>query len=258
VKAGKIVLVGCAALGLLLSSLACCCGVPAAIREGLEGGWPLTVVRGSGDVVEVQRDVTSFSGVALRGIGHLYVEQGEAVEVTIEAEDNLVPYLETWVDGAKLVISTRERVHLRPTRPIVIRVTLVDLDRLEVSGSGDAEGDGLVVGDISFSVSGSGHVVFTDLEAEDVDARISGSGTIDLSGQARSQELNISGSGDYRAERFETEEADVRISGSGSAILNVSERLEAKISGSGSVRYTGSPSVESSVTGSGSVRRLAD
>jgi hypothetical protein len=256
--AGKTLAVAGAAIVLALSSLACCCGVPTVIREGLEVGWPFTSVRGSGSVVEEERDLTGFSSIALRGIGRVKIEQGDAPALRIEAEDNLIPYIETRVEGTMLVIRARERTHLRPTRPLVFHVTVVDLDRLEISGSGDADADGLTLDDLSLSVSGSGDVAITDLQADAVEARISGSGSIDLSGSARNLDLSITGSGDYRAAGLETVEAKVRISGSGSALLNASDQLEARISGSGSVRYVGNPSVVSSVTGSGSVRPARD
>jgi hypothetical protein len=257
VSAGKLTLVAGAALALLLSSLACC-GVPDLVREGIRVDWPWTIVRGSGDIGVERRTETGFSGVALRGIGHLVVEQGDKESVQIEAEDNLLPYLETRVEGTMLIVETRSGVHLRPTHPIVVRVAVDDLDRLEVSGSGDVEGDGLEVDDLALVVTGSGGVALSGLKADALQARISGSGTAEVSGAAESLDLTISGSGDYRGRNLAAAEADVRISGSGSALVNASDRLDATITGSGSVRYVGSPTLQSTVTGSGSIRQAGE
>ena len=105
-------------LALLLATLGCGCGIPEAVREGTGMEWPWSgaVVRGSGDVVEVPRDMTGFSGVSLRGSGRLVVDQGETESVLIQAEDNIIPYLETRVEGSSLVIGTKTGARLRPTR----------------------------------------------------------------------------------------------------------------------------------------------
>jgi hypothetical protein len=254
---GALALLAAAAV-LVLSSLACCCGVPIDTEGGWRVGWPWRSVRGSGDVVEVRRDVAGFSGIELRGVGHLYIEQDESEELRIEAEDNLLQYIESRLEGTTLVIGTQSGVNLRPTRPIIFRVTLRDLDSLVISGSGSAEGADVEAGDLSITVSGSGEASLTDLEADRLRVRISGSGNVDVSGRAETQDLTISGSGEYRAIDLDSEEAEVRVSGSGSATLRVSSRLDASISGSGSVRYAGSPVVESRITGSGSVRQIGD
>ena len=255
----KVISLAGAALVLLFSTLACCCGVPQIVQEGIRGNWPSwTFVPGSGKVVSEERTETGFSGIALRGIGHLHLEQGETESVEIEAESNLLPYLETRVEGSMLIVEARSGAHLWPTRPIVIRVTVDELDRLEISGSVDAEGDGLRVDDLALIVSGSGDLNLTELEADAIRIRISGSGIVALSGSAQTQDLTINGSGRFRGGDLRTLEADVQISGSGSALINASDRLDATISGSGSVRYVGTPAIQSTVNGSGSIRQTGD
>lgn len=54
-------------------------------------------VRGSGHVVERDRVVSGFSGVELATIGALHIEAGERKALRIEAEDNLLSYIETVV-----------------------------------------------------------------------------------------------------------------------------------------------------------------
>jgi hypothetical protein len=121
------------------------------------------------------------------------------------------------------------------TEPIDYELTVKDLHALKVSGSGDIQARGIGTDKLAVSVGGSGGV------------RISGS--------ADSQEVDVSGSGSYRAEDLRSKEAKIDVGGSGSAIVNVSDALDAKVSGSGSVQYTGDPTVEQDVSGSGRVSR---
>jgi hypothetical protein len=63
------------------------------------------------------------------------------------------------------------------------------------------------------------------------------------------------GSGDYQAEDLESKEVKINVMGSGSAIVNVSEKLDAEISGIGSVEYIGDPTVKQNLSGVGRVSK---
>ena len=236
---------------LLASSLACCFSVPD-IR--IPRVWES--VRGSGDVVEEARDVGGFTGVSLEAIGNVYIEQGSVEELRIEAEDNLMPYLETDVAGRTLKIETKSFVNLRPTEPINFYLTVKELDTIVISGSGDIEAPDLQAEDLKVKISGSGDIEMMDLDADRLTVRISGSGDMVVSGEVNDQETTISGSGTYSARDLESKEAEMQISGSGSATIRVSDRLDATVSGSGSVRYIGSPRADTRVSGSGTIRQI--
>jgi hypothetical protein len=233
-------------LALLVSGLACSLT-----------GWQ--VVRGSGDVTEEERSVSGFTGVDLSGVGHVTISLGDEERLIVEAEENLLPYIETEVRGGMLVIGTRDGVNLRPTRSIEFDLTVTELDAIEVSGSGEIDGPVLEADRFTVDISGSGEVDLEGLEADTLVVEISGSGGLAIDGgTVREQRITISGSGDYRARELESDLADVKVSGSGSMTIRVAERLEADISGSGTVRYLGRPAVEQSVSGSGTIERIAD
>ena len=63
------------------------------------------------------------------------------------------------------------------------------------------------------------------------------------------------GSGDYQAEDLESKVVNIDVMGSGSAIVNVSEELNAEVSGIGSVEYIGDPTVKQDISGVGRVSR---
>ena len=64
----------------------------------------IRTVSGSGKVTEEEREVSGFTGVELATIGNLTIELGERESLHIEAEDNLMRYLETEVRGETLII----------------------------------------------------------------------------------------------------------------------------------------------------------
>ena len=75
-------------------------------------------VRGSGTVIEESRTVGAISAVQLATEGTLHIEIGDRPALVIEAEDNLIDYIETKVRAGQLVIETRPQVNLQNRRPI--------------------------------------------------------------------------------------------------------------------------------------------
>ncbi len=235
---------------LVLSSLACSVNI---------GNWGFRTVKGSGDVTSEEREVSSFSELEFSGVGDVYIELGDVEALRIEAEDNLLEYIETEVRGDKLEIGIRDRVNLQPEEPINFYLTVKTLDSIAVSGLGDIEAPAFEATRFSVDISGAGDVTLQDLTADKLVVSISGLGNLVVEdGTVGEQDVDISGAGDYEARDLESAEADVQLSGLGSATIWVTDYLNVEISGAGSVRYAGDPSVESSVSGLGDVEKLDD
>ena len=197
------------------------------------GGAP--AVKGSGVVAEERREASGFTDVAVSGVGEVTIDQAEAESLAVEAEDNILPLLDTSVRDGVLHLGTRQNTSISPTRPIRYRVGAKKLTGVGISGSADIRAAGV--------------------EAGRLVVRISGSGDVRLAGSADEIDVQITGSGDCDAAGLRCKSAKVVISGSGSATVDASEKLNATITGSGSVRYAGDPAVQQRVTGSGSVSR---
>ena len=192
-------------------------------------------VRGSGVMATETRPVSGFSAVTVSGSGDVRIEHTGKESLTVEAEDNLLPLLETYVDGDTLVLRVRPNTSISPTRTIRYRVTVARLDAASVSGSGSIHAAGI--------------------DSERFKSSISGSGSVTLAGRTKQIAFDISGSGSYDAGRLEARTGRVSISGSGSAVVNAAEELDVSISGSGSVDVVGKPWVEQHISGSGRVSR---
>ena len=187
------------------------------------------------NVVEESRDVGGFYEVELRGVGNLSIEQTGSESLTVEAEEGVLPKLTTEVVKDRLVIGPKPGTTVQTTKPINYKLTVEALDALEVSGSGDVEAE--------------------DISTDRLAVTIGGAGNVKAGGEADKQEIDISGSGAYRAENLNSREAKIGVSGAGSAIVNVSEELDADVSGVGSVEYIGDPTVKRDASGAGRVSK---
>ncbi|MEA1976428.1 MAG: head GIN domain-containing protein [Chloroflexota bacterium] len=194
---------------------------------------------GSGVLNTEQRDVSDFDRVSFEGFGTLIIAHGSEESLTIEAEDNIVPRIETNVRGGTLEIgfdTDRWQDIVRPTKSITYTLTVITLDGITLSGAGSIEASGI--------------------DAERFDVELSGAGSIEISGFAVAQEINVSGAGSYDGAEFQSESIDVSISGAGSATVWATDSLDVNISGVGNVSYYGDPQVRESVSGLGNLKAL--
>jgi hypothetical protein len=233
-----------------LSTLGCvCCGT----------SLPIGIVRGSGNVVQEERDVPGASAVELSNVGNLHIELGEREELRIAAEENLLRHIETQVRDGTLEIRFRRGARVIPSEPIHYYLTVKELRSVAVSGAGNVDVPSLATAEFSARISGAGNIGIAGLVGNALEVRISGAGNLTVDeGRVDSQEIRISGAGDYGARGLESRRASVVLSGLGSATVHVSEHLDVQISGAGSVKYLGQPEVEKQVTGVGSVQKVGE
>ena len=238
----------------------------------------LSRVRGSGDLVMEERNVSGFSKIDLTCSGDVVLTQGDKDSLTIEGEDNILEYVTSEVRGDTLVLGTKPNVNLVFSKHLTFYVTMKDVSGIEISGSGSVNSESVETEDLDLSIGGSGDIKLDEVDAdqlsisiggsgdvkidvlaaESVKTDIGGSGDVFLTGKVQTQDLLISGSGKYKTVDLSSETAEIRISGSGTAEIWVLESLDAHISGSGDIRYYGRPMIDQTTSGSGDILSLGE
>lgn len=216
--------------------------------------------------VRERREVAAFRAVELRYFGHLHLTQGSVPGVEVEGDPDVVAKVHARVSGDTLILEIGESwlerltsgVLLVANRPLHYHVTVPELDRVAVTGTGRVDATGLVASDLEVTASGAADVAISELEAHALKAQISGRGSFRLSGRTEAFELRISGSGEIEAGELACQSAEVRISGQGTTTVRVAKRLDVRISGLGTVRYHGDPTVTQTISGSGTVAQIDD
>lgn len=217
------------------------------------------IVRGSGVMATEEREVQGVRGVTLGTFGNLTIALGEVETLTIEAEDNILPYLETNVRGGMLTIRDEPGTSLLPTEDVHYTLTVTNLDELSVTSSGNIEAPALQADSFKVSSSSSGDIHLAGLNAGRADVEISSSGDVMIDeGQIEQQEISISSSGAYKAEDVRCARATVDISSSGNADIWVTDSLDAELTSSGNVNYYGDAAVDQSASSSGRVVSLGE
>ena len=214
-------------------------------------------IDGDGVSSSQERQVGSFTGVTASGSIDIIVSNGATNALKIEADQNLLQYIETENRNGVVEVSTRDGYNLHPKSGIKIYATAPSFTKIGVSGSGNIKSNGKVMstGTLRTSVSGSGDIVL-DIDAPKVDTDISGSGSATMKGNTKDFSAQVSGSGDIRCFDLLSENTSVDIAGSGNVEVYASKTLDVDIAGAGDVRYKGNPIVKQSTAGSGSVKKV--
>src|SRR6476646_1751907 len=101
--------------------------------------------RGSGNVVSETRNVSNFHSIAISYPARVLVKQGGKESLQIEAEDNLLPDLQTQVHNNTLEIfyKTKNGKHVNPTKTPIITSVVKDLTSMDFTSAGDLTIDNL-------------------------------------------------------------------------------------------------------------------
>ncbi|MFC4231164.1 head GIN domain-containing protein [Parasediminibacterium paludis] len=220
---------------------------------------PWRKIEGNGNLTKNVRTVDNFTSIGSGGSWDVIISYGTDKEVTIEADENLIPYIITEVKGGKLNIRTENYVNLKSKNKIKIYVSLTEITGISLAGSGNITGVGNFTNDdkTTFSVAGSGNINLDFKGIQKVGISIAGSGNVILKGKTEALGVSISGSGDAICKDLVADDVKVSIAGSGSAKVNASNGLKVSVVGSGDVFYTGTvTNISKSIAGSGKVIKL--
>jgi hypothetical protein len=214
-------------------------------------------IRGNGHIQNESRATSSFNSVDVSGAIDIYVKQDSVSSVKVEADENLLQYVDVHNENGTLHIHESEGINLKPTRGIKVYVSGPEFRRFEASGACNIFSENKVSGAeaIDIDLSGASDVRM-ELKAPKVHAQLTGAGTIALKGETKDFSVDGSGSTDIKCFELMAETVDVEISGAGDADVFASVRLDVRVSGAGSVRYKGNANVNQRVSGAGSVKKV--
>jgi hypothetical protein len=237
---------------LLLASLVALLSFPAFAQ------WE--TVSGNGNLKKETREASGYTAVASHGSMDVNISYGNSNTITLEADENLLPYIETSVDKGTLVIKSKKNTNLKTKNKIVVNVSLTKLTALRLSGSGNIKGNGDFSNNdkTEFSISGSGNMNFTFGTLNEVTVSISGSGNANLNGKGCNNiTATISGSGNIDCSNVPCNDVFAKVSGSGNVRVYANKSIDARVSGSGNIYYKGTASkLNNKASGSGKIIKI--
>jgi hypothetical protein len=214
-------------------------------------------VHGDGSIKTENRTAGQFNSIDVSSSIDVYVKQDSVASIKIEADENLMEYIQAINDGDVLRIHPENGYNLRPSKRIKVYVSSPAYKSFEASGACNIYSENKITspGMVTIDLSGSCDAKL-DLNAPKVSADLSGACNIELKGETKEFKVGGSGSTGIRSMDLLAENVDVDISGAGDAEVYASVKLNVEVSGAGSVKYKGNATVSQSVSGAGSVKKV--
>ncbi|MCC5929499.1 MAG: DUF2807 domain-containing protein [Cyclobacteriaceae bacterium] len=216
--------------------------------------------KGNGKISLEEYYVDGFNSLRIGGNYRVNLIPGDRNLVTIETDENLLPYIN--VESHSGTLSINNIYDLKSKKGITIEVFYKDLNKIYSMGASKIlHNDILKTDKLTVDLAGTG-LIELNVDADESDVILSGAGLIRMKGQVNRQTVTLSGAGAYKASAFKSELCRISLLGLGSAEVYVREELEATVNGLGSITYGGRPKVVSrNISGLGKIEpdsRLED
>jgi hypothetical protein len=236
----KFAMVLTAALALFLANAAC----------------GLVFVRGSGNVISVARQESGFDRISVSGGMHLYLSQGDEEMLEIEAEDNILPYIESYVEDGLLVVRYERGRSFRTQYPVRVHAVMVEVREITGSGGSQIQTKNIESDALSIVLSGGGSGEFMSIETDHLTVNFSGGSRGTFSGRAAEQVVRVSGGGRYHAGEVESNTTLINLSGGAGGTVWVKKSLNATLSGGSILEYYGDPQVTEQLSGGSRIQNI--
>ena len=188
--------------------------------------------RGNGNIQSETRDIRGFKSVDVSGVFQVEIVAQKAFGVTVEADENLLQYIKTEVDGGVLEISTSKGI--KSGNGLKVFISAPDIEKLEVSGAAK--------------------VSVSDLRNPILQLESSGASKVELAGETDKLVIDVSGASSVEAENLKTRAATVDASGASKISVFATQSLRADASGASRIRYAGGAAdIEKKASGASSV-----
>lgn len=210
---------------------------------------------GSGNIVTETRKTGSFDAVSVGGGFDVEIKIGDMPSVVVEADDNIIKYIETKVSGSTLKIRT-EDLHSYSNVHMKVIVTAPAINSISASASAEVIADDIIKssGKLKFHASSSASIK-AEVDAPEVESEANSSATITLTGKTKIHKSEASSSANIEAFGLLSENTTAGVSSSADIQVHASVNLNARASSSGSVEYKGAATVTKSENSSGSVSK---
>jgi carbon monoxide dehydrogenase subunit G len=213
-------------------------------------------VRGSGHITTENRSASGFNSIDVSGAIDVFLKQDSATSVKVEADDNILEYIEVHTSGSTLEIYTDGNIRLKPSNKIKVYITNPEYKDMQVSGASSIRTENEIssAGEFTIDLSGASEGKL-ELNAPKVSVNVTGASKANLRGKTKDFEGGASGASEIRGFDLLTENAEVDANGASHIEVFASVKIAGQASGASSVNYKGNAQVSVDKSGASSVNK---
>lgn len=216
-------------------------------------------IQGSGRMVESRFVLDDFTSVNAAYTCDVTISRGDSFSIIVTIDDNILPYLETYLSGNTLHIDLQSG-HYYNNINFKAVVTMPYISSLNLSGASEAVvRDFENSGDFRVNISGASHGEIHFVSSQNILCEVSGASnlTVHSENSAGNVSIECSGASISDLRNITAHQGSVNISGASRAYVNLSGRLKGTVSGASTLYYRGTPAgIDVNVSGASHLTRM--
>jgi hypothetical protein len=199
------------------------------------------------------RDVPAFDSVSVSAGMHATIEIGPARPVHLEADAQVLPLIETVVDGKELRVRFKEAGHRDGFREVTVTIQTPQLTGVSGSGGSIIRASFTRAGKSSIQASGGSEIDARGVDAGQLSVQGSGGSILQVAGRADTLELQMSGGTRFRGRDFAVRDLTVEGSGGSEGRLQATGKVNGGLSGGSQLHVRGKATARVSTSGGSQV-----
>lgn len=206
-------------------------------------------IEASGNLKSEFREVGSFHGIDVSSGIEVYLQQTEEEKVEVNADENILPSVSTFVEDGILKIRKEGKIRIRER--IQVHVSVVDISMLKFASGAKVETLSNIKGKNLTMSGSSGAIGHLNLDFNDIKLTTSSGAMVSLEGTVQNMNLSSSSGSNVNAGALMAANYEVEASSGSMVEINVQDVLSASVSSGAHIRYKGEPEVKKAATSSG-------
>lgn len=196
-------------------------------------------IKGNGNVVEQERDLSDFDAIKASPGINVYITQGNKTEVVVKADENLLEVIKTEVVGDVLELKTTSNI--RNAKENKVFVTLPEIESIKASAGCNVFSENEISSkNLEISAS-AGSNIHLSIKTQETSVKASAGSNINLEGQAENFYGKASAGSNIKAGDLKTSNTEAKASAGANIWISTKNKLQASASSGGNVFYSGDP-----------------
>jgi hypothetical protein len=210
-------------------------------------------VFGDGHLQSESRTVSVFRSVSIASGFQALVTVGDPA-ITVRADENLLPLIETFVDGNSLVVRVQPDTVVMGVTGLEVAVSNPVVEGIDGSGGAVINATATAAQSFTVSAAGGSQVHVEGVSAVDLDAQANGGSGVTLLGSATHATTSAQGGSGLHLKGLSLETLALDASGGSTIEATVTDNVTGSAEGGSTVDIAGNPTVDVQSSGGASVK----
>ncbi len=209
---------------------------------------------GSGNIIKETRNVSDFNAITVSQSIEVDIQQGTQTSVQVEADDNIISYVETVNNGGKLSIRLKNLTNIR-NATLKVHIIAPNVESFTTSSAAKIKSNGLISSSNQIEINASSASnISLQMQAPSVKMESSSAAELNISGKTKDANVEASSGSNIDVQNLKAENVTASASSGSTVKVFASVSVDASSSSGSNIIFTGgASSVKKNESSGGSV-----